>query len=76
VHLYRAALAVLPSPPTRDEVIALLDVFPLDDATMFGLAWTLLHYVEAAPDWPYVESLDDRSWWLSFLRERADRGAL
>lgn len=47
--------------PSRDEVLALLPLFPADDNTCFGLAWTLLHIIEDSPDWPIWESLDDIS---------------
>ena len=47
--------------PTRDEVLALLPLFPADDNTCFGLAWTLLHIVESSPDWPVWDALDDMS---------------
>ena len=47
--------------PSRDEVLVLLPLFPADDNTCFGLAWTLLHIIESSPDWPIWEALDDRS---------------
>ena len=47
--------------PSRDEVLALLPLFPADDNTCFGLAWTLLHIIESSPDWPIWEALDDTS---------------
>ena len=38
--------------PTIEEAVALLGVFPPDDSTAFGLAWSLLHMIEASPGWP------------------------
>ena len=43
--------------PSRDEVLALLPLFPADDSTCFGLAWTLLHIIESSPDWPIWDEL-------------------
>ena len=43
---------------SRDEVLALLPLFPADDNTCFGLAWTLLHIIESSPDWPIWDALD------------------
>ena len=39
-------------PPTRDEIAALIDVFPADDGECFGLSWTLLHVIESGPTGP------------------------
>lgn len=67
------ALDALPPPALEDdEAVALLDLFPTDDSTVYGVAWGLLHAVESAPGWPIA--LDDRSWWAKYLRERAERG--
>lgn len=74
VRRFEEALSGLPAVPTRAEVAVLLDVFPASDDTLFGAAWTLLHYVEGAPGWPYESMLDGRNWWVRFLRERAERG--
>jgi len=35
-----------------------------------------VHFIEKAPDWPYADVLDDRNWWVQFLRERAERGGV
>jgi hypothetical protein len=44
--------------PTADEIPSLLGLFPVGDDTAFGLAWTVLHAVEACPDWPIWDALD------------------
>ena len=59
--------------PTIEEAVALLGVFPPDDSTAFGLAWSLLHMIEASPGWPPRSALDDRNWWVTYLRERNER---
>lgn len=60
--------------PTIEEAVALLNVFPPDDSTAFGLAWSVLHVIEASPGWPMLSALDDRNWWVTYLRERCERG--
>ena len=70
-----AALDALDRPLTDDEAIAVLDSFPADDSTVEGVAWSLLHAIESAPYGPrLVAALDDRSWWVKYLRERSERG--
>jgi hypothetical protein len=71
-RLYEEAIDALPV-PTGDEATALLSIFPPDDSTSFGLAWSILHAVEASPAWPVWDALDDRNWWVSHLRERCER---
>jgi len=61
------------APLTDDEAIALTSLFGPDSS--FGLAWTLLHLIETAPGWPLLDRLPrSDSWWVGFLRERAERG--
>ena len=74
VQPYHDALASLADPATDAEAIALLPVLPHGEDSLFGLAWSVLHFIETAPSWPIRDALDDRSWWVTFLRERADRG--
>ena len=38
--------------------------------TSLGLASSLLHAIEASPDRPVWSALDDRNWWVTYLRER------
>jgi hypothetical protein len=71
---WQAALEQLTGAPTGDEAVALLDLFPADDSSAFGPAWSLLHHIEATPDWAAVRpALDDRSWWVTSMRERDER---
>lgn len=71
---WEAALRRLDAPATDDEAEALLDVLPADEGSAFGgLAWTVLHFIETASGWPLREALDDRSWWVRFMRERVER---
>jgi hypothetical protein len=74
LEAFDAACRALETPATDEEAVALLDVLPATDATLFGGAWVVLHFIETAPGWPVPEELNDRSWWVTFLRERAERG--
>lgn len=76
VQAFERLVRSLEAPASDDEARALLDVFPRDDSSLFGLAWSLLAFIETAPNWPDAAALDDRSWWVTFLRERAERGGL
>jgi len=73
VARYEAAIEALPGRATDDEAIALLKLFPGDHSSLYGLAWTVLHFVETAPGWPIAGALDNRSWWVQVLRERATK---
>lgn len=73
---YQAAAESIVRPATDEEAVALLGVLPSDDDSIFGGAWALVHFIETAPGWPIREVLDDRGWWVRFLRERAERGGL
>jgi hypothetical protein len=60
------------TPLTTDEARALLPVFGTDD--YFGLAWTLLHRVETAPDPVVAEEPDtNANWWVRPLWDRYHR---
>ena len=69
-----AAVRVITKPATDEEAACILDLFPDEERSSYGLAWHLLHFVESAPGWPQWALLDDRSPWVVFLRERAERG--
>src|ERR1051326_1445342 len=66
-------LATVKAPVSDDEAEQLLRLFGPDD--YFGAAWTLLHLVETAPNWPIRECLEgDANEWIVRLRERWQRG--
>lgn len=73
-EVWEASAHLLHEPATDDEARALLSVFP-EDGSGFGLAWAVLTFIETAPGWPLWDALDDRSEWVQFLRERAERGS-
>ena len=72
---FEEALAALPERCLDEEAVALLDSLPEDDESAYGMAWTLLHFIETAPSWPLRAELDDRSPWVVLLRRRADGGS-
>ncbi|MBS2939748.1 hypothetical protein KDN32_18560 [Nocardioides sp. J2M5] len=73
---YETAIRTLPDGASADEAVALVDMLPSDDSTAFGLAWSVLHAIEASPAWPLWDALDDRNWWVSFLRDRCAQAGL
>lgn len=61
------------APPISDaEACELVKLFGPDD--YFGLAWTVLHLIEASPNWPLTACLSDSSnEWIVRLKERITR---
>ncbi|HEX9380008.1 MAG TPA: hypothetical protein VF891_00800 [Gaiellaceae bacterium] len=70
---YGDAISALPEAPTADEAVALIDLFPPDESTAFGLVWSILHKIESSPDWPIWSALDDRNSWVTRLRLSCER---
>ncbi|WP_156390708.1 hypothetical protein [Caulobacter sp. Root487D2Y] len=79
-QLYAAEkrLDALAIPLSEDDVRALKSLLPHEGDTAFGLNWTVLHKIEAAPCWPLWDTLkDERNEWTRMLRLRlADAGLL
>jgi hypothetical protein len=73
---YEEAVKALPPTPTAKEAVALVELLPPDDSAAFGLAWSILHVIEASPAWPVWEVLDDHTVWVRRLRERCERSGL
>lgn len=69
-EMYGEALRHLPDAPTAEEAAALVGLLPPDETTAFGLAWTLVHAIEASPEWPVWDALAGEGWWRSVLRDR------
>ena len=62
-------------PLTPDDIRALMQLLPRDGDTAFGLNWSLLHAIEAAPDWPMWDLLDDQTHeWVQTFRIRLANG--
>jgi hypothetical protein len=71
---YQRRLERISPPVSDDEALALARLFGPDDC--FGAAWTLLHLIETAPNWPLVERLPrNDSQWIERLRLRAERAS-
>jgi hypothetical protein len=70
-HLRRIELALgeVNTPLSRSEAQALLGLFGPDDC--FGLAWSLLHLIETAPDLSEVIlNVDPSNEWIERLHTR------
>jgi hypothetical protein len=59
-------------PAQDDEAVALLGLLSRSDETScFGLNWTILHFIESAPNWPIWSALNDaRGEWVETLKQR------
>lgn len=67
-------LAKTMRPVTDEEARALVTLFQYDDS-LFGLAWTLLHLIETAPNCPVtIEPLDSANEWIKRFWRRDQRG--
>ncbi len=71
---FEQALGALPERCLDEDALVLVDTFPEAEESAYGLAWTLLHFIETAPSWPIPAALDDRSPWVVLLRRRAVHG--
>jgi hypothetical protein len=60
-------------PVSNEEARQLISLF--GDDGCFGLASSLMHLIETAPDWPIADCLrGSTNLWVAELRERAIRG--
>ena len=78
-QLYAAEvwLNALAAPLSEDDVRTLAFLLPHGGDTAFGLNWTILHKIEAAPCWPLWDALtDERNEWTRILRSRLAKGGL
>lgn len=70
-------IAALRHPLEPDDVRALLSLLPQDGDTAAGLNWSLLHAIEAAPDWPMWDLLGDQdNEWVRIFRLRLANGGV
>ena len=61
----------LVSPLSTDDISALISLLPADGDTAYGLNWSILHAIEAAPQWPKWDMLrDEGNDWVRSLRQR------
>jgi hypothetical protein len=67
---YQNLIASVEQPVSEEDARALITLFGDDDC--FGLAWTLLHLIEAAQNWPIKDCLNrSGNEWIDRLKERA-----
>jgi len=60
-----ALLDGLSFPLALDDIAALMSLLPADGDDGCGLNWTILHSIEASPDWPIWDLLGDtQSEWV------------
>jgi hypothetical protein len=72
IREWQEALEKIERPVSDSEAAALLGLFPTNDDECYGIAWTLLHLVESAPNWPLQDCLQDRTNpWVARLRQAA-----
>jgi len=66
------ALARIAAPVSVEEAVLLSTAFGPDEC--FGLAWTLVHLIESAPNGAPIDRLPEiDNEWIRLLRERAGR---
>ena len=62
-------------PLSPDDIRALLDLLPQTGDTAAGLNWSILHAIEASPDWPMWALLGDQgNEWVRTFRLRLANG--
>ncbi|MEX3016976.1 hypothetical protein [Gymnodinialimonas hymeniacidonis] len=65
----------LPANPNAAEVEALLGLMPANGDTGHGLNWSILHCIEASPDWPLWDLIAEPDHeWHTILRTRLKNG--
>jgi hypothetical protein len=69
---WQEALERIDAPISEEEAEGLIALLPVTCDDSFGLAWTLIHLIETAPNWPLETCLKDmRNPWVLLLRQRA-----
>jgi len=70
VERWQELVTAVKTPVSDEEAEMLVQLFGPDDC--FGLAWTLLHLVETAPNWPLLDCLAKRgNEWTELLKTRS-----
>jgi hypothetical protein len=65
------------APLSSDDIRALISLLPAEGDTAFGLNWTILHAIEAAPAWPLWDTLEaDGHEWIRIFRDRLANAGL
>jgi|HubBroStandDraft_6_1064221.scaffolds.fasta_scaffold352913_2 hypothetical protein len=70
---FEQLIRAITRPVSNNEARALVNLF--GDDGCFGLASSLMHLIETAPDWPLKDCLTNtQNVWITELRNRAIRG--
>ena len=70
-----ALIDQLQPPLSEEEIAALISLLPYDGDTASGLNWTVLHRIEASPEWPIWQLISDPDHeWHSILWARLRNG--
>jgi len=71
-------LDAMPHPLAREDIAALVSLLPSDGDDACGVNWTILHAIEASPEWPVWDVLEAPSHeWIAIMRARLrNAGAL
>ena len=72
IQRWQELLEQITRPLTDDEAIALADLFPDQDDSCFGLAWTMIHLIETAPHRPIQCNGNSTNPWIGRLRDAVD----
>jgi len=74
VSIREELLGQIVPPVAEDEARTLLPLFGEDD--FWGLAWSLVHLIEAAPGWPYWDAIEDESnrWHVLLMKRSINAG--
>ncbi|MDQ0466868.1 hypothetical protein QO010_004665 [Caulobacter ginsengisoli] len=68
-------LDVLKHPLSRADIQALISMLPENGDTAMGLNWTILHAIEASPEWPLWDLLTAKDHeWIDIFRLRLRNG--
>lgn len=75
LEVIEALVLAIQRPITDQEAEALVSVFGEDEC--FGIAWSVLHLIETAPNWPIKKCLTkSENIWVSMLIERSKNAGL
>src|SRR5262245_39260975 len=70
IELWQETLETIKPPLSDEEAAVLVGLFPENDDDCFGLAWTLIHLIETAPNWPLKSCLETQdNPWIFRLRQ-------
>lgn len=71
IQAWEKQLMKIMPPLTNEEAISLIELFPSEEDHCFGLAWTLIHLIESAEDWPIQKTLTNiNNPWVTILKNR------